>query len=329
MKTERRIGILAALALCLGWLALAPGPADAQTWPTRPIKFVVAYPPGGGADVTGRLFAEAMSKTLGERIIVENRSGAGGTIGANLVVHAEPDGYTILVAAISEISIAPATVKALPYDPTRDLQPVVLLSKWSQILVATPSFPANSLAELIAYAKQHPGALRYGSFGNNTLNHVNGERFKLAAGIDARHIPYRGSGPMLLDLLAGQIEYAFDGPATTLSQIAAGKLKAIAVAGDARLRNAPQIPTTAEAGLPDFQVNSWIGMLAPAQMPRAIVDRLNEAANAAMTTPEVIQALDLGNTLPGGGTPEAFGTQIRDEIGLYRKIVSDAGIEPQ
>src|SRR5580704_16595602 len=148
MKIGRRIGIPAALALCLGGLALAPGPADAQSWPTRPIKFVVAYPPGGGADVTGRLFAEAMSKTLGERIVVENRSGAGGTIGANLVVHAEPDGYTILVAAISEISIAPATVKALPYDPTRDLQPVVLLSKWSQILVATPSFPANSLAEL-------------------------------------------------------------------------------------------------------------------------------------------------------------------------------------
>jgi tripartite-type tricarboxylate transporter receptor subunit TctC len=316
-------------AVALGCLALTGGPAAAQTWPTRPIKFIVAYPPGGGADVTGRLFADAMSKSLGQPVIVENRSGAGGTIGANLVVHAEPDGYTILVAAISEISIAPATVKAIPYDPQRDLQPVMLLATWPQILVAAPSFPPNTLAELIAYAKAHPGAVRYGSFGVATLNHVNGERFKLAAGIDTRHIPYRGSSQLLLDVIAGQIEYAFDAPATTLGHIAAGKLKAIAVAAPERLRKAPQIPTMSEAGLPNFQVKSWIGMLAPAQTPRAIVDRLNQAANAALQTQEVIQAQDVSNTQPGGGTPEVFGAQIRDEIALYRKIVSDAGIEAQ
>src|SRR5258708_34660870 len=193
----------AAIAVGLLCLALAPLPARAQTdaWPTRPIKFVVAYPPGGGADVTARLFAELMARGLGQRIIVENRSGAGGTIGASSVVRADPDGYTILIAAISEISIAPATVKALSYDPTTDLLPVVLLAKWSQILVAAPTIAPTTLAELIAAAKAKPGTLRYGSFGNNTLNHVNGERFKLAAGIDTVHVPYRGSGQLLLDLM--------------------------------------------------------------------------------------------------------------------------------
>ena len=313
-------------ALCL---ALSPFGAAAQQWPNRPIKFVVAYPPGGGADVTARLFAEHMARTVGERIIVDNKSGAGGTIGAASVVNAEPDGYTVLVAAISEISIAPATVKALSYDPTKDLQPVVLLAQWYQLLVAAPTLGAGTLREFIAEAKAKPGALRFGSFGNNTLNHVNGERFKLVAGIDTRHIPYRGSGPMLLDVMGGQIEYAFDAPATTLPHIAAGKLKPIAIAGPNRLPSANTIPTMAEAGLPNFYVGSWIGMMAPAKMARAIVERLNREANAAMATDEVKAALDRGNIQAGGGTPEAFGAQIRDEIALYRKIVADAHIEPE
>lgn len=325
MTLLRRLAVAGAFCLTV---ALTPSGADAQQWPSRPIKFVVAYPPGGGADVTGRLFAEHMARTVGERIIVENKSGAGGTIGAASVVNAEPDGYTVLVAAISEISIAPATVKALTYDPTKDLQPVVLLAKWSQVLVAAPTGP-GTLRELIAEAKAKPGTLRFGSFGNNTLNHVNGERFKLAAGIDTRHIPYRGSGPMLLDLMGSQIEYAFDAPATSLPHIAGGKLKPIAVAGPERLPGANTIPTMAEAGLPDFFVYSWIGMMAPAKMPRAIVDRLNREAIAAMATPEVREALARGNIQAGGGTPEAFGTQIREEIALYRKIVADARIEPE
>lgn len=320
--------LAAAIGVLCFAVTLTPSDAGAQAWPSRPVKFVVAYPPGGGADVTGRLFAEQMGRTLGERIIVDNKSGAGGTIGAASVVNAEPDGYTVLVAAISEISIAPATVKALSYDPTKDLQPVVLLAKWSQVLVGAPTGP-GTLRELIAQAKAKPGELRFGSFGNNTLNHVNGERFKLVAGIDTRHIPYRGSGPMLLDVMGGQIEYAFDAPATSLPHINAGKLKAIAVAGPERLPGANTIPTMAEAGLPDFFVNSWIGIMAPAKMPRAIVDRLNREAIAAMASPEVREALDRGNIQAGGGTPEAFGTQIREEIALYRKIVADAKIEQQ
>jgi hypothetical protein len=163
--------------------------ARAETWPSKPIKFIVGYPPGGGADVTARLFAEPMAKGLRQRVLVENRTGAGGTIGASAVARADPDGYTLYVAAISEISIAPATVKSLPYDPLVDFKPVVLLGKWPQLLVASPSFAPNTLPELIAYAKAHPGKVSYASFGNNTLNHINGERFKLAAGIDTLHVP--------------------------------------------------------------------------------------------------------------------------------------------
>jgi tripartite-type tricarboxylate transporter receptor subunit TctC len=315
-------------AVCL-LLAQGPGAAHADTWPSKQIKFVVGYPPGGGADVTGRLFAEHMSRGLGQRIIVENRSGAGGTIGASSVVRADPDGYTFLVAAISEISNAPATVTDLAYNPGTDLQPVVVFGKWAQLLVAAPSFPPNTLAELIAYTKANPGKVSYASFGNNTLNHVNGERFKHAAGIDALHVPYRGSGQSLIDVMAGVVQYTFDSPATTLGHIRSGKLKAIAVAGTERLPNANTIPTMAEAGLPNFVIQSWIGLMAPPNTPKSIIDRMNREANAAMQSPELRQVLEGNNTQPGGGTPEAFGEQIRGEIAEYKRVAVQVGITPQ
>jgi tripartite-type tricarboxylate transporter receptor subunit TctC len=222
---------LAAVAV----LAFSAGAAQAQNWPTKPIKFVVAYPAGGGADFIARLFSERMSKILEQPVVVENRPGAGGTLGALSVVRADPDGYTVLIAAISEISIAPATYKALAYDPEKDLVPVIQLARWPQILVASPSFPPNTLSELIVYVKANPGKVSYSSFGNNTLNHVNGERFKVATGIDALHVPYRGSGPSLTDLMGGQIQYTFDAPSVTLNLINSGKIKAIAVAATERL----------------------------------------------------------------------------------------------
>lgn len=328
-----RLPVRPAALLAFGALSalLAQGPsfAQAEAWPSKQIKFIVGYPPGGGADVTARLFAEHMSRALGQRIIVENRSGAGGTLGAASVVRSEPDGYTLLVAAISEISIAPAGVKDLPYDPSTDLKPVALLSKWSQILVAAPTFPPNTLNELIEYVKANPGKVSYASFGNNTLNHVNGERFKLAAGIDTLHVPYRGSGQSLVDLIAGVVQYTFDSPATTLGHVKSGKLKAIAVAGNERLPTADFIPTMAEAGLPGFVINSWIGLLAPAKTPEAIVERLNREVNAAMQIPELRKILEGNNVQPGGGTPEQFAQQIRAEIAEYRKVAAQVGIKPQ
>jgi tripartite-type tricarboxylate transporter receptor subunit TctC len=318
--------IVAAVGLTL---VAGPTAADAQSWPSKPIKFIVGYPPGGGADIQARLFAEPMSRALGQPIIVENRPGAGGTVAANSVVQAEGDGHTLYVAAISEISIAPATVKSLPYDPDKNLAPVVMFGKWPQILVASPSFEPSTLSELTAYVKANPGKVSYSSFGNNTLNHINGERFKAVLDLDVLHVPYRGSGPSLTAIMGGHVQYTFDSPSTTLGLIKSGKLKAIAVAGPERLAGAPEIPTTAEAGLPNFYVSSWIGLLAPAGTPAAIIDRLNKEALAALKLPEMQEALKKNNTEPGGGTPQEFGQRIRAEIADYRQIAAKVGIVPQ
>jgi tripartite-type tricarboxylate transporter receptor subunit TctC len=323
-----RIARIAAIAaICM--LAVSASDADAQSWPGKPLKFIVGYPPGGGADIVARLFAEQLPKRLGQPVIVENRPGGGGRIGAASVVRAEPDGYTLLVAAISEISIAPATVKELSYDPTRDLRPIVLLAKWPQILVASPAFPPDDIRQLVAYVKANPGKMSYSSFGANTLNHINGERFKAALSIDVLHVPYKGSGPSLTDVMGGQVQYTFDSPGATLSLIQSKKLKAIGVAGPERLLAAPDIPTLAEAGLPNFFVSSWIGLLAPAGTPAPVVDRLNKEARNVLVFPEVLEVLRKANTEPGGGTPEEFGRRIGDEIAEYKEVAAKIGIEPQ
>ena len=330
-----RWSLLSTLAMTIAvaaTFAVAGGssPAVAQSWPSQPIKFVIGYPPGGGADISGRIFAEHMAKGLGQSIVVENRPGGGGRIGATSVVRAEPDGYTLYVAAISEISIAPATVKDMPYDPNKDLKPVMVLTKTTQILVASPSFPPNNIQELVAYVKQNPEKVSYSSFGTNTLNHINGERFKVALGIpDVKHVPYKGSGPSLTDIMGGHVQFTFDSPSTTSDLIQSGKVKAIGVAGPARLPTAPNIPTLTEAGLPGFYVTSWIGLLAPAGTPDAIIDRLNREAQAVLKVPEVQDALRKLNTEPGGGTPEEFGTRIRDEIADYKQVAAKIGIVPQ
>ncbi len=324
----RRCWVWLGAALAAAVLACPPGAAQAQSWPTKPIKFVVAYPAGGGADFIARLFSERMSKLLDQPVVVENRPGAGGTLGALSVARADPDGYTLLIAAISEISIAPATYKTLPYDPEKDLVPVVQLARWPQILVASPSFAPNTLSELIAYVKANPGKVSYSSFGNNTLNHVNGERFKVATGTDALHVPYRGSGPALTDLMGGQIQYTFDAPSVTLNLINAGKIKAIAVAATERLPNAGSIPTFAEAGLP-FIVSSWIGMMAPPNTPQAIVDKLNKTALEVMSLPETRAAFEKSSLLLGGGSPADFAKIIHAEIADYRALAPKIGIVPQ
>ena len=331
---RKALGTIGRMAVAVGGGIAALGigfivDAHAQTWPNRPIKFVVGYPAGGGADIMARLFAEQMSKRLGQPIVVENRPGAGGSIGATSVVRAEPDGYTLYVAAISEISIAPATVKTIPYDPTKDFKPVVLLGRWAQLLVAAPGFAPNNIPELVAYVKANPGKVSYSSFGRNTLNHVNGERLKAVLGIDVLHVPFNGSNQSLASIMGNHVQYTFDSPGTTVSLAKAGKLKAIAVAGPTRMPSAPEIPTMAEAGLPEFHVLSWIGLLAPPNTPQPIIDRLNAEAIAAMGTPEVQQVLSKNNTEPGGGTPEQFAQQIRTEIGEYRSFVAKSGLVPE
>ena len=318
--------VLLAGALCA---VACQAVAQPQAWPAKPVKLVVGYPPGGGADTVARLLAERLGRSLAQQVIVENRAGASGAIGALSVARAEPDGYTMLVAAISEISIAPATVKALPYDPVKELKPVVVVGKWPYVLIASPSFAPNTLAELVAYAKANPGKASFSSFGNNTINHLAGEMFKLAAGIDAVHVPYKGSGPAIIDIMGGQIQFAFDSPAVTLNLVKAGKLKALAVTGAQRLPNANTIPTTAEAGLPGFLMSAWVGVLAPARTPQSIVDRVNSDTVTALNSAEFRAALDARSILPGGGTPEEFGRQIAAEIAEWRQVAARIGITPE
>ena len=321
-RLEFLAGILCAM--------LVPGLAIAQAtaWPNKPVRFVVSWPPGGGADSVGRLVAERLTKSLGQQVIVDNRAGAGGTIGTLAVVRAEPDGYTLLFAAPSELSVAAATVKGLQYDPVKDLQPITQVMRGPYLLVAHPSFPPNTVAELIAYAKANPGKINYSSFGNNTLNHLYGEMFKSAAGIDTLHVPYKGSTPALNDLLGGQVQYTFDNLGVVLPLVKAGRLKALAMMAPQRLPTANTVPTLAEAGL-DMGSGTWLGLLAPAKTPKPIVDRLRAEVVTALNSPELRKTFEERSIVPVGDTPEEFGRLIQRETTQWRELVAKIGLKSE
>ena len=324
-KILRFVAVVASLALAAVPLASAQAPA----WPTKPVKIVIAYPPGGSTDIAGRLLAEKLTKMLGQQFVVENRGGAGGTIGALSVVRAEPDGYTLLLAASPEVSIAPITVKSLAYDPVKDLTPITLVGVVPFFLVAYPGFPPNTLQELIAYAKANPGKVNYSSYGNNTSNHLVGELFKATAGIDSVHIPYKGSGPSITDLMGGQVQYTFDTPAATLGHVRAGKLKAIAVATPQRIANAPNVPTMSEQGLTGFVGGTWFGLLAPAKTPKPIVDKIHADVVAALNSPDLRKSFEDKDIIPGGNSAEEFGQFIQKEVAKWRDLATKVGIRPE
>lgn len=306
----------------------AVGAVDAQApvWPNRPVKIVVAYPPGGSTDIAARLLADRLGKILGQRVYVENHGGAGGTIGALSVVRADPDGYTLLFAASPEVSIAPITMKTMQYDPVTDLAPITLVGTVPFVLVANTGFAPDTLRELIDYAHANPGKVNYSSYGINTSNHLFGELFKFNAGIDAVHVPYQGSSPSLLGLIGGQVQYTFDTLAATLPYIKSGKLKAIAVATPQRNANLPNVPTMAEAGLPGFVGGTWFGLLAPAKTPKPIIDAINADVVAALRSPEVRKAFADSNIIPVGDTPEEFSQFMRSEVSKWRELAAKVGI---
>ena len=312
-------------ALC----AVATPLAHAQAWPSKPVKFIVAYPPGGGADIGARLLAEPLSKALGQPILVENRAGAGGTIGTLMVVRADPDGYTLLFEASSEISIAPVTVKALAYDPEKDLQPISMLGRWPHVLAAYPGFPPDTLPELVLFVKANPRKVSYSSFGNNIANHLTGELFKAVAGIDSLHVPYKGSGPSISDLIGGQVQYTFDSPAAVMAHVRGGKLKAIAVTGSQRLAGANTIPAMSESGYGSVIGGAWVGLLAPAKTPKVIIDRLHAEMAAALQSPEMRAQLENRSIQPVGDSPEQFGRFIQSEVGKWKEAVPKLGIKPE
>jgi len=320
-----RAGIVA-----LALLAVATtSPAQAPVWPAKPVRIVIAYPPGGSTDIAGRLLAEKLSKSLGQQFVVENRGGAGGTIGALSVVRADPDGYTLLLAASPEVSIAPTTVKALAYDPVKDLTPITLVGSVPFFLVAYPGFPPNTVPELVAFSKANPGKVNYSSYGNNTSNHLVGELFKATAGVEAVHVPYKGSGPSIIDLMGGQVQYTFDTPAATLGHVRSGKLKAIGVATPQRLANAPNVPTLNEQGLTGFTGGTWFGLLAPAKTPKPVVDKIHADVVAALNAPDLRKSFEDKDIIPGGNSPDAFGQFIQNEVAKWRDLAAKVGIKPE
>ena len=323
-----RSTLLCRLLLTLGALMVAQF-AAAQTWPSKPMKMIVGYPPGGGTNTVARLLAEHMSKGLGQQVVVENRPGAGGRIGTLSVVRADPDGYTLMFASDAELTIAQVTTKAMPYDPQKDLQPIALAGRGPYVLVTNAGFAPNTLTELIAHAKANPNKVSFGSFGRGSQNHMLDERFKAAVGINTVHVPYKGSGPLIIDLAGGQVQYTFATPSATLGLVKAGKLKALAVAATQRLAKADTIPTMTEAGLPGFTGGSWYGVLAPAGTPSAIVERLHAALAACMNAPEIRKTLEELSILPVSSTSAELAQLIASETGMLRQLAAKIGLEAE
>jgi tripartite-type tricarboxylate transporter receptor subunit TctC len=321
----RRV-IIAAIAWVLaGGVSFAPQPACAQAYPTKPIRLVVPFPPGGSLDVVARAIGQKLTEAWGQPVVIDNRPGAGGNIGADLVAKSAPDGYTILEGALSTHAVNVSLYSKMPYDPVRDFAPITLVAITPNVLVLNPSFPANSVPELIAYAKAHPGGLSFGSGSNGSAGHLAGELFKTETGVDMVHIPYKGGAPALQALLAGDTQLMFDNLANSTPQLKAGRLKALAVTTARRSALAPELPTLAEMGLPGFDIYTWWGFMAPAGTPNEIIAKWNAEVTRILATPEMKAVFAQQGAEPAPTTPEQFAALIRSEIPKYAKIVKDSG----
>ncbi|HEY7945398.1 MAG TPA: tripartite tricarboxylate transporter substrate binding protein [Casimicrobiaceae bacterium] len=305
-------------------LLLAAG-AWAQAYPTKPIRLVVPFPAGGTTDILARQVAQRLSVSLGQSVIVDNRPGAAGNIGSDLVAKSALDGYTLLMGTVGTHAINPSLYTRMPYDHVKDFVPIVLVAGVPNVLEVTPSLPVNSVADLIKLAKEKPGQLNFASSGSGTSIHLSGELFKTMAGVDMMHVPYKGSAPAVTDLMGGQVQLMFDNLPSSLAQIKAGKLRAIAVTSAQRAPALPNVPTIAESGLPGFEASSWFGMLAPAGTPSAIVARLNADVNQWLQTAEAKEKLLAQGAVAAGGTPEQFAAHIRAETEKWAKVVKVSG----
>ncbi len=313
---------LAAAALAL----LIPAAAFAQAWPTRPIKILVGFAPGGGTDVVARVIAQKLQESLGQPVIVENKPGATGTIAADAVAKSAPDGYTLIMGHVNSHAIAPNLFKNLPYDAIADFAPVTYVGYVPNILAVHPSVAAKSVPELVALAKAQPGKLTYASSGMGSTQHLAGEMFQLLTATKLVHIPYKGSGQAISDLLAGNVSMNFDTMPPVLPHIQAGKLRALAISTPARIALLPDVPTFGEVGITGFDVTNWYGVMAPAKTPRDIVNRLGAEINKAMQDPGAKEKLVGVGTQLGGGKPEDFEAFLKAEVAKYARLVKDAKI---
>lgn len=310
-------------------LLMAPLLATAQTYPVKPIRLVIPYAPGGAAGTVGRILADKMGASVGQPVLVDHRPGGGTLIGNDYVAKSAPDGYTLVMGTITSHAMASALNIRMPYDPEKDFAPISLIASLPFVLLAHPSVPVKSVRELVTMAKVRPGHLTFGSAGNATSNHLAGELFKAKAGISMLHIPYRGSAPALADLLGGQISLMFDLTPTALPQIAAGRVRALAVTSPRRSPVAPDLPTMAEAGVPGVEVVSWFGILAPAGTPPAIVNFLNAEIVKAMQSPEVRTVMAGLGAEAITNTPQEFAAYISAERAKWAEVVQKAGIKPE
>ncbi len=312
--------------LAVALFAVQSKTAPAADYPTQTIKIVVPFPPGGGVDVVARMIAPRLSESLGQSVIVENRGGAGGSLGATAVAQAPGDGYTLLLGTASTHGTNPNVYAKLGYDPVRDFVPVALITSAPLVLAANNDVPVKSAADLIALAKAKPGQLSFGSYGTGSSNHLVAELFNSMAGIQANHIPYRGSAPMMTDLIGGRIQYAFDGVATTLAYIRGGSVRLLGVSSAKRSTVLPDDPTIAESAVPGFEAGVWFALFAPAGTPQPVVDLLNSKVNAALKPAEVRDGfLKVGNE-PVGGGPEVLAAKVRTELQKWTAIVRDKNI---
>ncbi len=319
---RRRFAVaIAMLALLSPW----PGRTQTGVYPDKPIRFLVPYPPGGGTDVIARIVQERFQAALGQPILIDNKGGAGGSVGTELVARAPADGYTVLFT-LSSHTINPAIFPKLSFDTVKDFEPIGTVASLPQILVANPQLPASTIAELVALAKARPGSLSYASVGNGSPGHLAGELLKLRTGTQMTHIPYRGGGPAVTDVIGGQVPLLWVSIPAAAQFVKTGKLKALGVSTLKRSAAFPDVPTLQEAGVPDFEVDSWYAMFVPARTPRAVIDKLNRALNQVVSDPAIREKLLAQGSEGVGGTPEALARTVAAELPKWAKLAKDANI---
>ncbi len=318
---------VAALSAGLVLLATLPARAQPAAYPNKPVRLIVPAAPGGGADFLARIVSTKLAEQTGQTFVVDNRAGASGTIAADATAKAAPDGYTVLLGQSTSIAIAPHLYQKLGYDTLKDLRAVTLVAEVPNILVVHPSVPASNVKELIALAKSKPNLLNFGSAGNGAPSHLAGEMFKGSAGVNMVHVPYKGAGPAVNDLLAGQIQVVFAPMVAVLPQVKAGRLKALAVTSAKRSPAVPDLPTLSEAGLAGFEIVSWFGFFVPSATPQAVVDKLHAETVKALKSPDTIERFAKEGAQPEGNTPAEFALYVQQEYARYAKLVKDNNIK--
>ncbi|MFY2852884.1 tripartite tricarboxylate transporter substrate binding protein BugE [Achromobacter xylosoxidans] len=317
----------AALATALAGLCLSGAAQADDAYPNKPIRLIVPFAAGGTTDIVARVVAEGLGRELGQAVVVENRGGGGGSIGADALARSAPDGYTLGVATVSTMATNPATNPKTPYNPLKDFAPITNMVNVPNVLTVNPAVPAKSVAEFVALLKANPGKYSYASSGAGGIGHLDGELFKSLTQTDMVHVPYRGSGPALNDVIAGQVNAQFDNLPSSMPHIQAGKLRALAIAAPKRLPALPDVPTFAEGGLPEMDNMAWYGLVAPAGTPQAVIDRIHDATVKALKDPKIAQRLADGGSLVDGNTPAEYAAQIKRELELRQRIAKERNIQ--